>query len=199
MNGWEVLSVGGPMARGVEDLALLLSVIAGPSRRAGLSLESPGRGFGPPLRGELAGVRVGLSVDLGGAFAVDRAVAEVVRAQAGVFEGAGARVEEAYPVLRGADAAFRTLRAWVFQARFAALLARRPEAFKESLRDNIVAGAELSGADVAGAFRQVSVVQDRMRVFFESHDVLAMPVSQVPPFGAEVEYPVVIDGVAQET
>ena len=43
-------SVGGPMARSVEDLALLLSVIAGPSRRAPLSLESPGSTFAPPLR-----------------------------------------------------------------------------------------------------------------------------------------------------
>ena len=78
------------MARSVEDLALLLSVIAGPSRRAPLSLEAPGSTFAPPLHGDLAGVRVALSVDLGGAFAVDHAVADVVARQAAVFEAAGA-------------------------------------------------------------------------------------------------------------
>ena len=77
-NGWELTSVGGPMARNVEDLALLLSVLAGPSRRAPLSLEAPGSTFAPPLGGGLSGVRVALSVDLGGAFAVDHAVADVI-------------------------------------------------------------------------------------------------------------------------
>src|SRR5689334_20246971 len=70
-NAWELTSVSGPMARSVEDLALLLSVMAGPSRRAPLSLESPGRAFAPPLEGSLSGTRVALSVDLGGAFEVD--------------------------------------------------------------------------------------------------------------------------------
>ena len=54
-NGWELTSVGGPMARNVEDLALLLSVLAGPTRRAPLSLETPGSAFAPPLHGDLAG------------------------------------------------------------------------------------------------------------------------------------------------
>ena len=135
-NGWELTSVSGPMARSVEDLAFLLSVMAGPSRRAPLSLETPGSTFAPPLGdgpGGLAGVRVALSTDLGGAFAVDHAVADVVRAQAGVLEAAGASVEDAHPVLHSADAAFRTLRAWVFQSRFRALLEKRPDGFKQSL------------------------------------------------------------------
>ena len=198
-NGWEPTSVGGPMARSVEDLAFLLAVIAGPSRRAPLSLEAPGSTFAPPLAGDLAGVRVALSVDLGGAFAVDHAVAEVVRAQAAVLEGAGAEVEDAHPVLPGADAAFRTLRAWVFQARFGTLLAKRPDGFKASLRENITAGADLSGADVATAYRQLTSLHDRMRTFFETYDVLALPVSQVPPFSAEEEYPTHINGEPQAT
>jgi len=198
-NGWEVTSVGGPMARNVEDLALLLSVLAGPTRRAPLSLETPGSAFAPPLQGDLAGLRVALSVDLGGAFQVDHAVADVVRAQAGVFEAHGARVEDAHPVLHSAEAAFRTLRAWLFQYRFRTLLEKRPDGFKESLRDNILLGADLSGADVARAYQQLTSIQDRMRAFFETYDVLALPVSQVPPFSAEEEYPAAINGEPQAT
>jgi amidase len=198
-NAWELTSVGGPMARSVEDLALLLSVIAGPSRRAPLSLETPGSAFAPPLRGDLAGVRVALSVDLGGAFQVDHAVADVVRRQADVLTGAGAVVEDAHPVLHSADAAFRTLRAWLFQTRFRALLDKRPDDFKPSLRANIEEGADLTGADVAKAFQQLTSIHDRMRAFFERHDVLALPVSQVPPFSAEQEYPTDINGVEQST
>ena len=198
-NGWELPSVGGPMARNVEDLALLLSVLAGPTRRAPLSLETPGTAFAPPLHGDLAGLRVALSVDLGGAFQVDHAVADVVRAQAAVFEGHGASVEDVHPVLHSADAAFRTLRAWVFQYRFRTLLEKRPDGFKQALRDNILLGADLSGADVARAYQQLTSIQDRMRAFFETYDVLALPVSQVPPFSADEEYPATINGEPQAT
>ena len=198
-NAWELTSVGGPMARTVDDLALLLSVIAGPSRRAPLSLETPGTAFAPPLDGDLTGVRVALSVDLGGAFQVDHAVADVVRVQSGVFEAAGALVEDAHPVLHSADSAFRTLRAWLFQARFGALLEKRPDGFKQSLKDNIVLGADLTGGDIARALQQLTSIQDRMRAFFETYDVLALPVSQVPPFSAEVEYPSDINGEPQST
>jgi len=198
-NGWDLTSVGGPMARTVEDLAFLLSVMAGPSRRAPSSLEAPGSTFAPPLDGDLAGVRVALSVDLGGAFQVERSVADVVAAQAGVLEEAGATVEDAHPVLHSADAAFRTMRAWVFQARFATLLEKRPDAFKPSLRDNILLGADLTGLDVARAFQQLTSIHDRMRAFFETYDVLALPVSQVPPFSADEEYPASINGEPQST
>ncbi len=198
-NAWELTSVSGPMARNVEDLALLLSVMAGPTPRAPLSLETPGSAFAPPLRGDLAGVRVALSVDLGGAFTVDHTVADVVSAQAQVFEDNGATVELAHPSLSGADAAFRTMRSWLFHHRFRSLLAKRPDDFKESLAENIRLGESLSGEDVARAHQQMTSLHDRMRVFFETHDVLAMPVSQVPPFSADEEYPATINGEPQET
>jgi amidase len=198
-NAWELTSVSGPMARNVEDLALLLSVMAGPTPRAPLSLETPGSAFAPPLRGDLTGVRVALSVDLGGAFTVDHTVADIVSAQAQVFEDNGATVELAHPSLSGADAAFRTMRAWLFHHRFRTLLAKRPDDFKESLAENIRLGESLSGEDVARAHQQMTSLHERMRVFFETHDVLAMPVSQVPPFSADEEYPGTINGEPQET
>jgi amidase len=187
------------MARNVEDLALLLSVMAGPSRRAPLSLEAPGRTFAPPLHGDLAGLRVALSVDLGGAFQVDHTVAAVVRRQAAVFEDAGAVVTEEHPLLTSAEPAFRTLRAWRFQHLFGGMVDKRPDAFKQSLADNIRLGAELTGADVAKAYQQLTSIQDRVQAFFRRHDVLVLPVSQVPPFDAEQEYPTDINGVAQAT
>jgi amidase len=199
INAWELTSVSGPMARSVEDLALLLSVVAGPSTRAPMSLETPGSVFGPPLDAVLEGVRVALSVDLGGSFTVDHTVAEVVRAQAEPLVAAGAHVTGAHPDMTGADQVFRTLRAWHFQHRFGVMLERRPEAFKRSLADNIRAGAALSGADVARAYELRTRLAERVRAFFEEHDVLLMPVSQVPPFSADEEYPSDINGEVQPT
>src|SRR6478672_6614531 len=129
MNQWEATSVGGPMARNVGDVALLLSVLAGPDPRAPQALGDPGARFAPPVTGSLAGLRVALSVDLGGAFEVDHDVASVVAGSAPVLAAAGAAVEAAHPDLSLADDTFRTLRAWHFQAKLGRLLAEHPASF----------------------------------------------------------------------
>ena len=197
-NQWETTSVGGPMARNVGDLALLLSVMAGPDPRAPQALGTPGAVFAPPIVGSLSGLRVALSTDLGGALEVDHEVASIVSASAAVFSDAGAAVSDAWPDLAEADDTFRTLRAWHFQARFGAQLAAHPEAFKQSLADNIRAGESLTGADVARAYAQRTALSERMREFFRpganGYDVLVLPVSQVPPFPADQEFPTEING-----
>jgi amidase len=198
-NEWELTSVGGPMARNVDDLALLLSVIAGPTTRNRMSLEAPGAAFAPPVEGTLAGLRVALSTDLGGAFEVDAQVAGIVRAQGDVLSDAGADVDAAHLDVSGAETVFRTLRAWMFQARFHTLLAKRPDGFKPSLADNIRAGESLSGHDIAAAYRRLTSIAEKVRIFFERYDVLVLPVSQVPPFDADEEYPSSINGKVQQT
>jgi amidase len=198
-NAWEATSVSGPMARNVDDLALLLSVIAGPDPRSPLALGEPGSHFAPALSGDLSGVRVAFSLDLAGAFTVDHAVADIVRAQAQVFANAGAVVIDAHPSLRHAEQTFRTLRAWLFWHRFGKMLEKHPDGFKPSLAENIRAGQLLSGEDVARAYEFRTRLGEEVRRFFEDHDVLVMPVSQVPPFDADEEYPSTINGQSQET
>ncbi|MBJ7356437.1 amidase family protein [Nocardioides sp.] len=193
-NQWETTSVGGPLARNVGDLALLLSVLAGPDPRAPTALGDPGATFAPPVGGSLAGVRVALSVDLGGAFEVDHDVAAVVESAGPALARAGATVTAAHPALPEADDTFRTLRAWHFQAAYGDLLATHPDAFKPSLADNIRAGAHLTGADVARAYAGRTTLSERMREFFLDHDVLVLPAAQVPPFPADQEFPTEING-----
>jgi amidase len=194
-NQWETTSVGGPMARNVGDLALLLSVMAGPDPRAPQALTDPGADFAPPVTGTLAGLRVAISPDLGGAIEVDAEVADIVSSATGIFPD----VTEAHPDLAEADDTFRTLRAWHFQARFGELLAAHPDAFKQSLADNIRAGETLTGADVARAYAQRTTLAERMRMFFQQHDVLVLPTSQVPPFPADQEFPTEINGRPMES
>ncbi|MCW2779566.1 MAG: amidase [Marmoricola sp.] len=198
-NLWETTAVAGPLARNVSDLSLLLSVQAGPDPHSPYALADPGETFAPPPTPSLRGVKVALSLDLGGAFEVDSQVASVLAASREVFTDGGARVVEAFPDLHEADNTFRTLRAWLFQSAFGELLVANPLAFKASLAENIRAGESLSGADVARAYAQRTALAERMRLFFGEYDVLVLPVSQVPPFPADQEFPHDINGRPMET
>ena len=193
-NFWETTSTSGPLARDVDDLALLLSVIAGPDERVPTALADPGDVFASPPHVALDGLRVALSPDLGGLLEVDTDVRRVVEEAGAALSGAGARVDLTEPDLTVADDTFRTLRAWKFQSAFADLLAEHPDAFKQSLADNIRLGESLTGADVARAYRQRTALSETMRLFFSSYDVLVLPTSQVPPFPADQEFPGDING-----
>src|SRR5438105_8666364 len=55
---WIGLSAHGPMARTVGDVALLLSAMAGPDRRAPSAIAEPGDRFRAPLDRDFRGVRI---------------------------------------------------------------------------------------------------------------------------------------------
>src|SRR5690606_8885192 len=61
---FETTSVQGPMARNVDDLALLLSVLAGPTSLNAAGHETPGADFAAVEEADLKGTRFALSVDL---------------------------------------------------------------------------------------------------------------------------------------
>src|SRR5262245_63680665 len=65
-NAWALLHVPGPMARTVADVALMLSVMAGPDPRAPNAVAQPGDRFRAPLGRDFKGVRLARSRNLGG-------------------------------------------------------------------------------------------------------------------------------------
>jgi amidase len=195
---WSQLSVQGPMGRTVADVALQLSVTAGPDARVPIALSDDPAAFAAPLPDRLDGLRVAWAPDLGGQVTVDPAVTSVLASSAAVFESLGATVEEACPKLDGADEVFGTLRAWLFDANFSDLARRHPDKVKESIRWNAEMGAKLSGSDVSRAEQLHSTLFERMTAFFERFDVLVAPTTQVLPFPVEMEYPTEIAGVHQD-
>src|SRR6478735_7213748 len=150
-DGYAGLSVQGPMARTVDDIALLLSVMAGPDRRSPLSLEAPGETFAGVGDGSLAGLRIAFAPDLDGAVEVTDEVAASVRGAAASCETHGAYVDEASPDFDGADECFRTLRAWQFEATLGQVLDDTATTVRPSLYANMLAGRELSGPQVGRA------------------------------------------------
>lgn len=197
-DGLVGLSVHGPMARTVDDVALMLSVIAGPSRLAPNSLETPGAAFAEIPDGGLQGKRVAYSVDLGGAIAVEPAVAALVEKAAESCREAGATVSEASPDFAGAAEAFRTLRAWAFEAGMGAHLDAHRELVRESLYDNMARGRELSGPEIGAAAIARTAMYHRMREFLQTYDCLLLPVAPLPAFDCEQEYPTSVAGVQMD-
>jgi amidase len=196
--GWSQLSVQGPMGRTVADVALQLSVLAGPDRRVPISLPDEGAAFAAPLPTSMAGLRVAWAPDLGGRVTVDPAITSVLTSSVGGFESLGASVAEDCPNLSGADEVFGTLRAWLFEAQYGEISRRHPEKVKDSIRWNAEIGAKLSGRDLARAEQLHTKLFERMSEFFERFDVLLAPTTQVLPFPVELEYPTEIAGVEQE-
>ncbi len=195
---WSPLSVLGPMARTVEDTALLLSAMAGPDARAPLSLSTPGEAFAASLDRDFSGVRVAWSRDLGG-LPVDSRVISVIESSRGAFAGIGCEIEEAEPDWSGADEAFKALRAWEFAQAFAGLPEGADRLLKETLRWNIEQGLGLSAADMARAENLRGQLYQRVHAFMEEYEFMVLPVSQVPPFAVSTRYPEEIEGVAMET
>ena len=195
---WATLTVQGPMARTVQDVALLLGAIAGPDARSPISISEPGSLFSRPLAREFRGVRVAWSRDLGG-LPVDPAVTAAIDAQRHVFESLGCEIEDGEPDFADADEVFQTLRAWSFELVRGDLLADHRRQMKETVVWNIEQGQRLSGPDIGRAEVKRTALFHRVRAFMETHEFLVLPVNQVPPFPVEQRYVDQINGVKMDT
>ena len=194
---WYMLAVTGPMARTVQDVAMMFSTIAGPDSRAPLALPEAGETFDVPLGRDFSGCRIAWSPTLGG-LPVDPQVTAVLESSLKAFEDIGCEVEIADPDLSGVDEAYLALRGWTMLPGQRENYKNHRDQLKETIIWNIEYGMNLSAADVASAEVVRSDVFRRMYDFFQDYDFLVCPVNQVPPFNVEIEYPTEIAGVEME-
>jgi len=192
-NAWNMMGVLGPVARTVDDTAFLLSAMAGPDRRAPLSISEPGSVFARSLRRKFKGVRVAWSRDLGG-LPMDPRVTAVLEKQKQIFKDLGCIVEEACPDFAGATEAFEAMRALAFLQNYGELVKTRRREVKDSIAWNVEQGLNLTPGKIARAEGLRSALYHRMRAFLERYEFLLCPVNQLPPFLAEIEYPTQIAG-----
>ena len=195
---WLSLTVDGPMARTVEDTALMLSAIAGPDARCPLSIPEPASLFMRPLERDFGGVRIAWSRDLGG-LPVDPRVTAVLESQRYAFESLGCAVEDTQPDFADADEVFKTLRAWRYELAYGELLVDHRDEMKDTVVWNIEEGARLSGPQLGRAERKRTELFHRVRTFTESYEFLVSPVSQIPPFDVAQRYVTEIAGEQMET
>jgi amidase len=137
------LGVHGPMARNVEDLALLLDAMSGEHPADPLSLPLLPTSFLSAARSGNKPKRIAYSPDLG-ITPVDPEVAAITRKAATRFAEAGVIVEEAHPDLREAHECFHVLRAFDFAISKAALLRTKRDQLKPEVIWNIEEGLKLT-------------------------------------------------------
>lgn len=200
------LGVVGPMARTVEDLAMLLSVQAGPDPRAPLSINESATIFSDFAHGmpvQLRNRRIGWLGDLGGHLACEDEVISLCEAGLDVFEQLGVTVE---PLKLDFPAEeiwenWLTLRAWIMSVQLgpyyrdpATRALMKPDAIWEVER-----GLGYSAERVASAITFRTAWFRTMNTWHASYDAVALPSAQVFAFDAGQIWPTRIGGRTMDT
>jgi amidase len=187
------LPVLGPMARDVQDAAFALSVMAGPSDRDPISLQEDPALFLKPLGRDFQGTRIAWTPNLG-YLEVDTQIVSTTQKSVPILERIGCRVDNAHPDMPGVFETNKTLRS----AMYASAAMDFPESvrsmFKGAVQWEISEGSKLSALDIATAEAQRAKIFQNVSRFMETYEFLVLPVTQVPPFPVEQEYPREING-----
>ena len=186
-------SVAGPMARTVNDLAMLLSVQAGYDQRAPLSDTAGGQRFLAPLESNVKGKRIAWLGDLKGFAPYEAGVLDTCRTALKTFESLGCVVEEAVPEhpFEPVWQSFMKIRQWqsgggfrIFYNDPAKRTLLKPEAIWE-----VEQGAKLSAFDILNASAVRTSWSNAVQRLFAKYDYLLMPTAQTFPFDINETWP----------
>ena len=187
------LSVDGPMARTVPDLALMLDAMAGQHAADPLSYPAPVESYAAAAERRMVPKRVAFSPDLG-ISPVDPEVRAITAAAALRFAELGAAIEEDCPDLGEAPEAFQVLRAAGFVAAMEPLYRSRRELLKDDIVWNIERGLALAPEQIGEAERARGRLFRNAAEFFARYDLLVCPTACTPPFDIDRRYVTEVDG-----
>ncbi|NYT44340.1 amidase [Alcaligenaceae bacterium] len=177
------MAVVGPLSRSVEDAALMLQVISQPDPRDSFAAPFQRHAYPLALDGNIKGLRIGLSLDLGFDCTSSEVAAAILEA-ATAFRALGATVEPVTLDLSDAKEAFETL--WAVG--FTEILGRLPEVdlpmIEPALKRQIDVARNLTGMDVQRARRMCRVLSARVQSVFEEYDLLLTPTLPITAFEA---------------
>ncbi|WP_214364443.1 amidase [Pseudonocardia sp. H11422] len=193
VSSWESLEHIGPLTRTVADAALVLSVIAGHDDRDRLSIPSGDVDWRRAVEGDLRGVRIAYSPDLGYA-AVDPQVRAVVDRAAEVFErDLGCVVERADP---GWADPYESFWGAVINESDLVGLRRLADSLDDRMTPHLVEvlRSEWTAEQLTTAVMGRKAVYNAAWRFFRGYDLLLTPTLAVPAFEHGIQGPTVIDG-----
>jgi aspartyl-tRNA(Asn)/glutamyl-tRNA(Gln) amidotransferase subunit A len=186
------LSHAGPMTRTVRDAALMLNVVAGADDRDRFSLPTSHPDYTKAVEGDIRGLRVAWSPDLGFAI-VDPQVRQVTAEAAKAFADLGCHVEETNPGFENPLELFRHF----FYVNIGAMVQDYP-GYESKIDPQLLANIrEVEGVSARGYARSIlrrNAIFDKIRRCFATYDLLLCPTVAVPPFGLGIEGPTQIAG-----
>lgn len=194
-------STSGPMARTVEDCALMLSVLARPDQRDPYTNVMGNQTLWKPESFQsLASIKLNQSK-----FAIteDFNFAPVESAVRQQFRNVIAKLEpflptlhEATPNCDQADRIFSVLRGVLFLGMHPKFVDEQPELVGPNVTDNVKEGRSYSAEDVAQAMTAQGRYYQAWQTFFESHDYIITPSVTINSRDWHELYPTHIDGKA---
>ncbi|HEY2918704.1 MAG TPA: amidase [Candidatus Binatia bacterium] len=178
------LDHAGPMARTVQDCALLLQAIAGHDARDTASANADVPDFSSDLHQGIKGMRIG--VPRAGWFdenlGVEPATETLFNQALKTLEELGAAIIEIdgkpFSIARKANQTILVCEAYAYHEK---PLQEVPEKFGSSVRRRMLEGAFLSAADYITAQRARFVLNEQIRQNFSRVDVFASPSAPRPP------------------
>ncbi len=197
------ISVKGPMAGTVPDLAMFLSVIAGYDARTPLSIRQDPVEFARPLGRDFKGTRIGWVGDFGGHLPFDPGVLDLCTAALKAFESLGCVVEPALPdyPLEPVWNSWCKIRAWQAGAMLHQLYGdpAKRALMKPELQWEIENGLKVGAFEIADANIVRTAWYQAVREFFRKYDFMIAPAGQVFPFDAKIHWPKEVGGVSMDT
>lgn len=199
--GWDTLvaHVQGPMARTVEDVGLLLDVLAGPDDRDPMSLPAQGLDFAAAARGpadpaDLSGTRLALSIDLEGLVPVEPETEALVRGAARDLAALGCEVTETFfDNSTLAEIVFGT-RGFGMIARYTERYERHRDVMTPPLLNQIETAMDVDVQAIAKAERLRTDYWHRVRALLASHDFIITPAVGAPAFRLDRPLPDEVGG-----
>jgi amidase len=197
------LSVHGPMARTIPDLAMLLRIQSGYDARVPLSIRQEPAIFSGPLERDFKGTRVAWLGDFEGYLPFEPGVLDLCKRSFKIFEQLGCIVEESRPdfPIEEVWRNWLKIRASQVGARFKEFYndpAKRA-LMKPELQWEIENSSRLTADEVSEAGAVRSAWYHAVRKFFERYDYLLLPSAQVFPFDVSTHWPKQINGKAMDT
>jgi Asp-tRNA(Asn)/Glu-tRNA(Gln) amidotransferase A subunit family amidase len=171
---WGGRSHVGPMARTVRDAAAFLGVMAGPDERDPLSIEGPVPGFLAACEGDLKGLRVVWSGDLGYA-AVDAEVRQIAEAAARRFVDFGCTLEDGNPTWDDPYEFHKVLYEVGIGTRIAERAIEHPEWIEATMMLMLEGAHSRSAIDYQNAILQRTTFYNQARAWFADVDLLLTP------------------------
>ncbi len=193
-NLFAPMSVQGPMARNIPDLALFLDTMAGWDLRDPLTYDAPSVPYARAVAEARPPARIGYTADFKGSLPIDRETRAICDAAVHRFEEAGSVVEELDLTLGDLQEAFLVLRSQVFVVDREIQLQTHRDLIKPDIVWNTERGLAATPSQLAWADRERAAWYRRLAAAFGRFDVIVTPGAGTPAFDVMLRNPESIGG-----